>query len=179
MLDKSLAVRYAAALYGAAKGQGSVETVLEEIDGFISVMSQDTRLRSFFLHPAISPSQKKGLLDELVENRLSKLSLSFLSILVDEKRMNYIEMIRDTLLTQFNHEQNRVKASVASVLPISPDLQKKIRERIAAYLNKDVEIEFTSDSNLLGGVKLFIEDKVIDGSVLHNLKKLENKIALG
>ena len=102
-----------------------------------------------------------------------------MSILVDEKRMNYIEMIRDTLLTQFNHEQNRVKASVASVLPISPDLQKKIRERIAAYLNKDVEIEFTSDSNLLGGVKLFIEDKVIDGSVLHNLKKLENKIALG
>ena len=62
MLDKSLAVRYAAALYGAAKGQGSVETVLEEIDGFISVMSQDTRLRSFFLHPAISPSQKKDCL---------------------------------------------------------------------------------------------------------------------
>jgi ATP synthase F1 delta subunit len=179
MLDTSLAVRYATALYGAAKKQDSVLTVLEEIESFAGVLSRDLMLKRFFLHPAISSVEKKALLDELVGNRLSKLCVSFISILIDAQRMDYLELIKDNLVTIDNHEKNKVKAVVASVFPLPPELQRRVKESISVYLKKDVDVEFSSNPDLLGGIKIAIEDRVIDGSVLNNLKKLENKIALG
>jgi F-type H+-transporting ATPase subunit delta len=179
MLDTTLAARYANALYGAAKKQNNIAVVLEEIDSFINVMKQDEQLNQFFMHPAISPAEKKQLLSELLGNRMSKLCLTFLSILLDAKRMNYLGLVHETMVELFNHEQNKVKACIASVLPLDLKMQEKIQERVARYLHKEVELEFTADPDLLGGIKLTIEDKVIDGTVLHNLKKMENKIELG
>ena len=178
MLDRLLAVRYATALYGAAKKQGSVTTILEEVESFIYVLSQDPQLKRFFLHPAIAPVEKKNMLKDLVGNRVSALGLSFLSILLDAKRMHYLDLIHDTLVDLHNHELNKVKARVASVFPLDPALQKKIAERLARYLQKEVELEFAADPGLLGGIKLVIEDKVIDGSVLRQLKNMEQTIAL-
>ena len=177
MLDTSLAVRYASALYNAAKKHDSIALVMEELKNFMQVLLEDNRLQRFFLHPAIAPAEKKQLLGDMVGNRLSKLSLTFIFILLDAKRMHYVDLIYDKITGLYNHDCNKVKACVASVLPIDRGLQNKIKERVARYLEKEVEVEFVADPGLLGGVKLTIEDKVIDASVLHNLKKLETKIA--
>ncbi|HEX7509967.1 MAG TPA: ATP synthase F1 subunit delta [Chitinivibrionales bacterium] len=179
MLDTTLAVRYASALYNVAQKHDSVVMVMEEMESFMLVLGQDARLKRFFLHPAIAPAEKKLLLADLVGNRLSKLSVTFLSILLDAKRMHYLDLIRDTLVTLHNRHSNKVQACVASVLPIDAALQQKIKERVARYLDKEVDLRFATDPGLLGGLKLTIEDRVIDATVLYNLKKLENKIALG
>jgi ATP synthase, F1 delta subunit len=179
MLDKSLADRYARALYNVAKKQGAIVSVIEEVESFIKVLEVDTQLRKFFLHPAISPSEKKQMLKELVENRISPLSLTFLSILFDAKRTNYIGLICKTVAEIFDREQNRTKAQLYSVFPIDPALRQKIKERVAQYLQKEVDLEFLIDPDILGGVKLKIQDNVIDATALYKLKKIEEKISLG
>jgi F-type H+-transporting ATPase subunit delta len=179
MLDTSLAVRYANALFSAAQEKNCVTAVLDEVGSFVDVLSKDTQLQKFFFHPAIAPSEKKSLLDDLVENRLTPLSRSFLSTLLDAKRINYLSLIYEMFVKLNNQAQNRVKARVSSVLPIDSKLQKKVKESVERYLKKEIDLEFAVDPGLLGGVKLVIEDKVVDGSILHNLKKLEQKIAVG
>jgi F-type H+-transporting ATPase subunit delta len=166
MLDKSLADRYARALYSVAKKQGTIVSMIEEVESFITVLEVDTQLRKFFLHPAISPSEKKQMLRELVENRISPLCLTFLSILFDAKRTNYVGLICSTV-------------TELSVFPIDPALRQKIKERVAVYLQKEVDLEFLIDPEILGGVKLKIQDNVIDASALYKLKKIEEKISLG
>lgn len=179
MLDKSLAGRYAHALYNVAKKHGAIVSVIEEVESFIKVLEGDTQLRKFFLHPVISPAEKKQMLRELVENRISPLSLTFLSILFDAKRANYITLICKTVVELHDKEQNRARAQLYSVFPIDPALRQKVKERIALYLEKDVDLEFLTDPGILGGVKLKIQDNVIDATALHQLKQLEEKIVLG
>jgi F-type H+-transporting ATPase subunit delta len=179
MLDTSLAVRYANALFNVAREQKCVAAVIDETGSFLKVLTQDMQLKKFFYHPAISPSEKKRLLDDLVGNRLTPLCLKFLTTLLEAKRINYLELIHEMLVTLHNKEQNRVKARVFSVLPLDSGVRKKVKERIERYLQKEVDIDFAIDPNLLGGIKLIVEDKVVDGSILHNLKKMEQKIAVG
>ena len=179
MLDNSLAARYANALFIAAQEKKCIPAVLDEIGSFLSVLSKDAQLQKFFFHPAIAPAEKKSLLDDLVENRLTPLCRSFLSTLLDAKRISYLGLIYETFVKLNNQAQNRVKACVSSVLPLDTRLQKKVKERIEHYLQKEVDLEFATDPDLLGGVKLVVEDKVVDGSILYNLKKLEQKIAVG
>jgi F-type H+-transporting ATPase subunit delta len=179
MLDTSLANRYARALYGVAKKQGVVASVIEEVESFITVLGADMQLKKFFLHPAISPSEKKEALKDLVGSRISALSLTFLSILFDTKRINYLACIYDKVVGLYDLEQNRTKAKLYSIFPIDPAFKQKISERIAQYLQKDVDLEFITDPGILGGIKLTIQDKVIDATLLYKLKKMEEKIAQG
>jgi F-type H+-transporting ATPase subunit delta len=179
MLDMSLAVRYANALYGAAQEQKCVSAVIDELGSFLNVLTQDAQLKKFFSHPAIAPSEKKLLLDDLVGNRLTPLCRKFLTTLLDAKRINYLGLIHETLVKLHNKEQNRVKACVSSVLPLDAGVRKKVKERIEHFLQKEVDLDFAIDPDLLGGIKLIVEDKVVDGSILHNLKKMEQKIAVG
>jgi F-type H+-transporting ATPase subunit delta len=179
MLDTSLAVRYANALFSAAQEQNCVAPVLDEMESFLAMLSQDARLKKFFLHPAIAPAEKKLLLDDLVGNRLTQLGRKFLSTLLDAKRINYLELIHETTVNLNNKAQNRVRACVASVLPLDAGIKKKVQEHVERFLQKQVELDFAIDPALLGGIKLMVEDKVVDGTVLHNLKKMEQKIAVG
>jgi F-type H+-transporting ATPase subunit delta len=179
MLDTSLAFRYANALFSAAQEQKCVGAVIDEMGNFLKVLMQDGQLKKFFFHPAISPSEKKLLLDDLVENRLTPLCRKFLTTLLDAKRINYLELIHETLVKLHYKEQNRVKACIVSVLPLDSGVRKKVKDRIEHFLQKEVDLDFAIDPELLGGIKLVVEDKVVDGSILHNLKKLEQKIAVG
>jgi F-type H+-transporting ATPase subunit delta len=179
MLDTSLAVRYANALFGAAQEKNCVDAVLDEMESFLAVLTKDAQLKKFFFHPAIAPSDKKGLLDDLVGGRLTPLTRSFLSTLLDAKRISYLALIHETFVKLYNQAQNKVTARVSSVLPLDSAVQKKVKDRIEHFLQKKVDVNFDTDPGLLGGIKLVVEDKVVDGSVLHNLKKMEQKIAVG
>jgi F-type H+-transporting ATPase subunit delta len=179
MLDTSLAVRYANALFSAAQEKNCVPAILDELDSFLQVLAKDAQLKSLFFHPAIPASEKKSLLDDLVGNRLTPLGRSFLSTLLDAKRINYLALIHENIVKLYNKAKNKVSARVFSVLPLDAGVQKKVRERIEHFLHKEVDVRFDVDPGLLGGIKLVVEDKVVDGSVLHNLKKMEHKIAVG
>jgi F-type H+-transporting ATPase subunit delta len=180
MLDTSLAARYATALFSAAQKEKCVPAVLDEIGSFLTMMSQDTRLKKLFFHPAIPPSEKKLLLDDLVGNQLTPISKKFLSTLLEAKRVNYLELIYQTMVNLNNKSQNKVKACVWSVLPLNDSgIRKKIKECVEHYLGKNIDLDFAIDPTLLGGVKLVIEDRVVDGTILYNLKKMEQKIAVG
>jgi F-type H+-transporting ATPase subunit delta len=179
MLDTSLAVRYANALFTEAQEQNCVTAVLDEMESFLAMLSEDVRLKKLFFHPAIPPSEKKLLLDDLVGNRLTPLSRKFLSTLVEAKRVNYIETIYEMVVNLNNKAQNRVKACISSVLPLDPGVRKKVKERVEHYLGKEVDLDFAIDPALLGGIKLVVEDRVVDGTILYNLKKMEQKIAVG
>jgi F-type H+-transporting ATPase subunit delta len=99
--------------------------------------------------------------------------------LFDAKRTNYVGLICSTVAELYDKDQNRTKAQLFSVFPIDPALRQKIKERVAVYLQKDVDLEFLIDPGILGGVKLKIRDNVIDASALYKLKKIEEKISLG
>lgn len=179
MLDTSLSARYARALYSAAAKQGAVSTVIGELGGFVKLLSGERLLKTFLFHPAISPAEKKGLLAESIGKGFSALTANFLSILLDSKRIGYLESIFLALVEKDNRNRNIVKVRVASAFPIERALLDRIGSRLASLLQKDIDLVDETDPALLGGLKVTIEDQVIDGTLRYRLKQMQEKIALG
>ena len=98
---------------------------------------------------------------------------------MNTKRINYLACIYDKVVGLDDLERNLNKAKLYSIFPIDPAFKQKISERVAQYLQKDVDLEFITDPGILGGIKLTIQDKVIDATLLYKLKKMEEKIAQG
>jgi F-type H+-transporting ATPase subunit b len=62
--------------------------------------------------------------------------------------------------------------SVVSALPLSPDEQATVSGELAAQLGGDVEVEFAVDPAILGGLRIQVGDRIIDGSVAGKLSAL-------
>jgi hypothetical protein len=66
----------------------------------------------------------------------------------------------------------RAAVSVVSALPLSAEEQSMVSRQLAAQLGSEPELEFAVDPSILGGLRMQIGDRIIDGSVAGKLSAL-------
>jgi len=176
MLDRSLTLRYSKALYAAASDMNNVSEVLDELGTVQQSIESNKKLSAIFMHPAIPVSEKKQLAQELWGPYISETSMTFLYILFDASRINYLAGIFKDLSVLSSSSQNIREAHIATVYPMPPDMLQKFKDRLSTILHQDIDLSADVDRTILGGIKLTIGDTIIDGSVTYKLKKLEERI---
>jgi ATP synthase F1 delta subunit len=66
---------------------------------------------------------------------------------------------------------------VSSAIPLTEEEETALREKLKARFSEDLNFRFEVDSSLLGGVVVWVGDKVIDGSVKGRLEALKQTLA--
>lgn len=110
----------------------------------------------------------------------------FAKELVDEKmHRKLIEKFLHALKSEESEEIETLKKELklkkcnirlTTPLKIEEQTIHKIKEVLGDIFDtKAVSIETFSDTSLIGGIKLEIENRIIDGSILQTLKQLENE----
>jgi F-type H+-transporting ATPase subunit delta len=110
-----------------------------------------------------------GLLDE---NRVRQA----VTLLATKKPRGYVEILsRLHRLVKLDLEQRAVR--VESAAPLPPDVQNSIAGQIRAKYGSGVNISFTQNSALIGGLRIQAGSDLYDGSVKTRLEKLEESFA--
>ena len=109
--------------------------------------------------------QVDGLLDE------SRVRQAFALVLAQKPR-RYIEILsRLQRLVKLDVEQHA--ARVESAVPLPADLQKDVAGRIKKNYGAGVDVSFTRNPSLLGGLRIKIGSDLYDGSIRTRLEQLE------
>jgi ATP synthase F1 delta subunit len=67
---------------------------------------------------------------------------------------------------------------VSSAVPLTEEEETALREKLKARFSEDLNFRFEVDSSFLGGVVVWVGEKVIDGSVKGKLEALKQTLAL-
>jgi ATP synthase F1 delta subunit len=94
-------------------------------------------------------------------------------VLIDKRRMASFNRIVNEYQKLINQEQGISLGTVYSVEPLTDIQLSSFEEKTAKLLKKNVKLVNKTDAFLLGGIKIFIEGKVIDASVRKQLQDLE------
>ena len=109
--------------------------------------------------------------------------------LLDEKRVReavsrVIELKPRGYLGILSHFQRLVKldverrnARVESAVPLTPDLQESIRQKLAGLYGPGLTFNFSQNPGLLGGVRIKVGSDVYDGSVQARLNLLQEQFS--
>lgn len=108
--------------------------------------------------------------------------LSFLAslfrVLIEEKNPNLLEEIvkeyRQLLKREFPGEIAYVKTAI----PLTEEEEVALNERLASIFGKYYLLEIEVKPELIGGLTVEVEDKVLDESVLGKIKELEQHLNL-
>jgi F-type H+-transporting ATPase subunit delta len=176
MLNTSLALRYARAIYKISQLLEVTKKVRDDLQNISECIDSSTDLKRVLYHPGITPDEKKKVLSELFSHSSESVTLRFIGFLIDKKRIFYCSTIALCFSAILDSDENRVVAKVESLRPLSGETLKKIKDRLVKGLEKDVVITSVVNPSLLGGMRLILGDKVIDGSIAYQLKRLSETV---
>jgi len=176
MLRNQVAERYAQALFELAMEEEVLGETEKQFRELIDVINDSDDLKKLINHPKLSNGQKKETLTELFENQLSSYLMNFLKILIDKGRVDYLHTIYQQFKKLVDMQENILEVQVISPIDLANKYQEKLKIKLENITEKAISLKLKVQPDLLGGLILKIGDKVVDGSLLNHLKKLENTL---
>jgi len=176
MSNSTVAKRYALALFQLAKENQLLDQMESELRVVKEVVNNSDNLNAVLKSPKLSNEKKKEILKESFES-FSVYVLNTLMILVDRHREDYISEVADHFIQLANDERGIAEAIVYTIRPLTEAERQALSESFATKVGKkSLRIDNIVDSNLLGGIKLRIGNRIFDGSLRGKLERLERQL---
>jgi F-type H+-transporting ATPase subunit delta len=178
MISRTSARRYARALLDVAVEKQAVETVRDELQEAVALLSSHRELRSILAHPAVSAERKKKIIASLWAGRSSSdLVPRLVSLLAERDRIELLPDIEDLYLELWNAQRGVLAAQATTAQPLAEDEKAGLAEALGRAVGKRVELTTRLEPALLGGVLVRMAGRTYDGTVLGRLKSLRHHLA--
>ena len=178
MSATAAARRYAKALFELAQEDGRVDDVRAELDALGSLLDENLELRGVLLQPIHPASQRRGVLNGVVEKlELSPMLRSFYSFIIDQRRLVDLESITAEYARLADVAAGLTVARIRTASPLSDEQQGRLQRALSARTNSNVTLEIEVDPDLLGGLVAQVGDTIFDGSLKTQLAQLRAGLA--
>jgi len=176
MTRSGIAQRYAKALLQAALSARKADEVFDDVQGLIALQSRDPSMRNFLFSPQVATEAKHALIDKVLRGRASDLTVEFLHILVDKKRIMFVADIAEAYVLFYEKEKGIVEVTAITAVPLEERLKEKLLRTLESQTGKTIRLTHEIDPRILGGMIVRTEDKLIDGSIRFQLEQIRRHL---
>jgi F-type H+-transporting ATPase subunit delta len=177
--QSTVARNYAEALIDVARREQAVERFGELLDAVAGAISADATVHAVMMSPRVTKAAKARVLEAALKGLAPAPFVKFLAAVVRRGRQGLLTHISVAYQEQVDLHFNRVHAAVVTAHDVGEALGRRITERLAAVVGKDVVPHFRTDPGILGGVVVRVGDRVLDGSVRRRLQRLRHAMMHG
>ncbi|RDI41583.1 F0F1 ATP synthase subunit delta [Falsibacillus pallidus] len=176
MSSEAVAKRYALALFQLATEQNQLDSVEEELRVVKKILIENPGFGQILSSPKLPLVQKKEILKDTFQGA-SPFVMNTLMILTDRHRSAYIPAVADSFIELANEAKGIADAVVYSIRELTEDEKQAVSAAFAPKVGKtQLNIQNIIDTNLLGGVKVRIGNRIFDGSLRGKLDRLEREL---
>jgi F-type H+-transporting ATPase subunit delta len=169
---------YAKALFDAAKEQGRLDDVREELDAFVSALHDVPELDALLRNPQLDPPAKAEALAALLKDA-DELVRNFLRLVAEKGRAPLIEEIAHEYDALVAAEEKILNVELTTAYELSDAEASSIVKQIEEASGQRVEAERSVDPALVGGLVLRAGSLEVDSSVRGRLNRLRQELAQG
>ena len=176
MAEPSTVARpYAEAAFKLADGAGALAKWSEML-AELAAVAQDARVRVAIGDPNQPDAKVAGLFISVLSGKLTGEAENFVRVLAQNDRLELLPEIRTQFEALKNEREGVVEAEVQSAFELSDAQLADLVQRLEKKTGRKVRTKVTVDRELIGGVKVVLGDKVIDGSARAQLGALETAL---
>ena len=176
MAELTVATTYGKALYEAAFDMNKTDIILEEAQELLEIFKENTEFIEFIKTPVISAAEKKETIGKIFSGKICNELLNLLYLLIDKRRGGEFGNIIRRFKHLIDESQGYSIGTIFSVNPLSADQLGTFEEKTGNLIRKNVKLENKTDSAIIGGVRIFIEGKVIDATIRKRLNDLSESL---
>jgi F-type H+-transporting ATPase subunit delta len=169
---------YAEALMSLAQSQNLVDEFGANCADLLGMLDESPELTQILANPIVKIADKKAILGKIVTDKIHPFMSNFLMVLVDRRRIGYLEGICQRYQAALRDLKGIVLAEVTSAVALTDAQTQSIRDRVQGMTSSNsVEIVTKIDPEIIGGVIIKVGSQVIDSSLRAEIRRLGLSIA--
>lgn len=176
MENKQLIKKYALSLYEIGKNEGVLDEIKSGIKTLDSLQKESSVFRYFLLTKKISEKNKKLILSDIFKKQISPHLLELIFLIIDKGDTNFLSAIINRFFIVLSNQADIVPVRIITSNKLDYEANQALVSKIESKLSRKINAKNEVDPKIIGGVKFMIGNKVIDGSVSHQLRKIKNAL---
>jgi F-type H+-transporting ATPase subunit delta len=176
VVSEKLARRYATAVFSLAKERAEIDAVGDDLETIAKALDGDATARAFFVAPIIDRTEKQRVVELAFGSKVNEVALHTVLLLVRKHR----EALLGALLVEYRKLQMAARGDeplrITTARPLSAGELDAMTARLELLYRKKFEVTQIVDPNLIGGVRILMGDRRVDGSVSGRLEALAREL---
>lgn len=167
--------RYAEGFLEYAKESIGLEEALEELKRVKDVFRDNPDFKGFLENPAINYNEKCASLDATLIKGFSEEIRNFLKLLLKKDRMDKFDSIAEYARIKYAHGE-KMNAILYTSYLMSTECLQSLKSSLENKLRAKLQLYINLAPDMLGGVRVMFNNKILDGSVRKRLEDLRRKL---
>ncbi|MBS1933531.1 MAG: ATP synthase F1 subunit delta [Bacteroidetes bacterium] len=174
MPNPRLAARYAKSLLDLSIERNELDNVYSDILFLQSICKSNKDFVAILKSPVISPDRKQKILQAITTGKITTLTASFNTLLVNKGREAFLPEIVDAFVQQYKQYKGIHIVKLTTATPVSDELKNSIVDKIKSSTSmQKIELNTEVKEDILGGFILEVGDQLVDASVAFDLNNIK------
>ena len=169
-MAKLVSKTYGEALFEVAVEEGTIDSTLEEVQIVLDVIEANEQYIKLLTHPKLPVEQKVSLVEQVFAGKASDTLTGFMVTIVEKGRFSEIEKILTYFIDKVREYKKIGVAYVISAVELSKDEKQEIVQKL-------LNMNYSVDASLIGGVVIRIGDRVVDSSIRSKLNRMAKELS--
>lgn len=176
-MAKLVSKTYGEALFELAMEENRTQEMLEEIQTVQAALSENPDFDKLMKHPGVPKQEKLQVVRGIFKGRVSDELAGFLEIVVSKERYNDLPAIFAYFTDKVKEVQRIGVAYVASAVELTEEQKEKVCARLLeTTVYETMEMHYSVDPSLIGGMVIRVNDRVVDSSIRTKLSNMTKQL---
>ena len=176
MITHTVVRRYAAALLNAAWEANQVDQVESDLGLITYTINSNPELKQALFNPAIPEQRKHAIIQQLFQGKISALTLAYLNLLVDKRRIESILLTEEEFGLMADAKRGILEAIIESAVELNEEELSALTAKLSSLTGKKIRAAVKTNPELIGGIRVRIGDLVLDGTIKGHLEKIHEEM---
>lgn len=178
MNNPRLSIRYAQALFDLSVERGEVEVARKDMELLLAVCNENAGLKQMLSSPVINADKKISVMRALFSDKISKLSMAFVEIIIRKRRESLLFQIAGKFGELYLEYNNIKTARITSAVPLQEEVRGELVSLLEEQTGSQIRLTEVVDAEIIGGLIVKIENRLFDDSIRKKLQNLRKEFSV-
>lgn len=164
---------YGESLYELARDEHLGEEILSQLQTVVDLMQENPKYVTLLSLPSVPKKERCGVLDEGFRGQIHPYLLNFLKILTENGTISQLAGCKDAYRRRYNEDNGILDVTAVTAVPLTDALREKLQSKLAGSTGKTILLHERVDPSVIGGVRLEMSGKQLDGTIRSRLDTLQ------
>lgn len=175
-MAKLVSKTYGEALFELAMEKEPQE-LFSQVQQLQDILKQNSEFEKLMNHPGIPKQEKSKVLEKVFGDAISKELMGFLQVIVSKERYKDLPDILEYFIGRMKEYQKIGIAYVTTASELSELQRKQVENKLLeTTVYESMEMNYQVDPELIGGMVIRINDRVVDSSIRSKINDLTKQL---
>ena len=160
-------------------GDGLLDSCVSSLEDFFADIESSDILKKALENPVIAAAEKTAIIEDLCRLRgVPDVLRNFLITVAEFDKLKSLSINRRAVLERLRSAGGTVKVTVTVARPLEAGDERRIRDVVSRIAGMEKQrVEFTENSEIIGGIIVRIGNNIYDDSIKTHLEKMRSVLS--